>query len=197
MPVPILLWGEGGAKKSRISLPYVDCRSSFIFFYILKIKHWKGNGILLQAINKKNKLRYEFPTLGFYFMLHFGLKMDVKMLDQPSKAVGTGSSLDFETPLIQFWGIQPWNVLYGFLKWTSNTGLCRDWSPGMLGKVAGFDGMAAGIIWLFPKQRRVEHRISFPGYFSSFSGWSGSERMALENFLFCFTKHSECETMEL
>lgn len=107
MPVPVFLWGAGGAKKSRISLPNVDCRSSFIFFYIPKIKHWKGNGVLLQAMKRKNKLRYGFPTLGFYFILHFGLKMDVKMLDQRSKAAGTGSSLEFETSLIQFWGIQP------------------------------------------------------------------------------------------
>lgn len=69
--------------------------------------------------------------------------MDVKMLDQWSKAVGTGSSLEFETILIQFWGIQPWNVPDGFLNWTSNTELWSSWSPGMMGKVSGFDGMAA------------------------------------------------------
>lgn len=69
--------------------------------------------------------------------------MDVKMLDQQSKAVGTGSSLEFETILIQFWGIQPWNVPDGFLNWTSNTELWSSWSPGMMGKVSGFDGMAA------------------------------------------------------
>lgn len=163
MPIPVLLWGAGGAKKSRISLPNVDCKSSFIFFYIPKIKHWKGNGILLQAMNKKNKLTYEFPTLGFYFMLHFGLKMDVKMLDQQSKVVRTGSSLESETPLIQFCRIQPWNALDGFLNWTSNAELCS-WSPGILGKVAEFDAIAAGNIWVFPKERRGEHRISFPGF---------------------------------
>lgn len=60
------------------------------------------------------------------------------------------------------------------------------WSPGMLGKVAGFDGMAAGITRVFQKHRRVEHRRSFPGFFS-FLSQGGRIRMALENFTFSFT----------
>lgn len=59
------------------------------------------------------------------------------------------------------------------------------WSPGMLGKVAGFDGMAAGITRVFPKQRRVEHRKSFPGFFiSSFSGWEDKDGVGEFHFFF-------------
>lgn len=40
VPVPVLLyWGAGGAKKRWISVPDVDCGSSFIFLSIPKIKH--------------------------------------------------------------------------------------------------------------------------------------------------------------
>lgn len=77
-------------------------------------------------MDKKNNLRCEFATLGFYFIVHFGLKMDVKKLEQQSKAVGTGSSLEFETSLIQFQSIQPGNVPNGFLNWTSNTEMCSN-----------------------------------------------------------------------
>lgn len=52
--------------------------------------------------------------------------MDVEMLEQQTKAVGTGSSLEFETPLMQFQGIQPGNVPDGFLNWTSNTEMCSN-----------------------------------------------------------------------